>query len=106
MDNHIGLVYTHVHLDDIAPTLVENGVGFRAFRDMYASDPLCMDAAHAELCGSIWTTGHSALGIEMHSFFSEDLTFFNGDFQPTYLDFCNAADGTGDASFGDDLGVF
>ena len=25
-DNHIGLVYTGIHLDDVAPTLVQNDV--------------------------------------------------------------------------------
>ena len=83
LDNHLGLMYQGVHLDDIAPTLVENGVGFRAYRDTYKMDSACEASINEAFCGSLWCGGHSGLGVEFHSFFDKDRKFFNGDFAPT-----------------------
>ena len=64
LDNHLGLMYQGVHLDDIAPTLVENGVGFRAYRDTYKMDSACEASINEAFCGSLWCGGHSGLGVE------------------------------------------
>ena len=102
MDSHIGLVYRKAFLDDMAPTLVQNGVRFKAFKDIYASDSFCEMAKIENDCGSIWSEGVSGLGIEMHSFFNPDYPFFSGDFQPTYMDFCNFDTNKGLYSMDDD----
>ena len=106
LDSHIGLVYRETWLDDIAPTLVANGVNFHAMRDIYASDNYCQESKIESECGSIWSEGTSGLAIEMHSFFkpaSSDVdggkSFFTGDFAPTYMDFCNADTNRGAYSF-------
>ena len=92
-------MYQGVHLDDIAPTLVQNGVGFRAYRDVYKMDSTCLDSINDVFCGSLWCGGHSALGVEFHSFFDKDRKFFNGDFAPTYMDFCDALTNRGNTDF-------
>lgn len=102
MDNHVGLVYQGVHLDDIAPTLVQNSVGFHAFRDVYKEDKACSASSNEAYCGSIWTTGHSGLGIEMKAFFDPSKAFFNGEFAPTYMDFCDHKSNEGTKDMFDD----
>lgn len=105
LDNHIGLMYQGVHLDDVAPTLVQNGVGFRAYRDVYKMDSTCEASINRAFCGSLWCGGHSALGVEFHSFFDKDRKFFNGNFAPTYMNFCDAKTNTGTTDFFTDDGA-
>jgi len=70
-------------------------VGFHAFRLMYNNDKSCYESEHKEFCGSLWMGGHSGLGVEMHSFFDPDEKFFNGNFKPTYMNFCNIKTNSG-----------
>lgn len=105
LDSHLGFMYMGVHLDDIAPTLVQNGVGFKAYRDVYKMDSTCEASPNSAYCGSLWCGGHSGLGVEFHSFFDEDRQFFNGDFAPTYMDFCDALTNKGNTDFFTDDGA-
>ena len=102
LDSHIGIVYRGIYLDDIAPPLVQNDVSFHAFRDAWSADSLCLNATRERDCGSIWTEGTSGLGMEMHSFFSHEHTFFKDEFQPFYMNFCNDKTNKGAAEWDDD----
>ena len=104
LDSHIGLIYRDIWLDDIAPTLVENGVRFHA---MYGDpdDSYCVSSKIDYECGSIWSEGTAGLAIEMHSFFKPQTsdadggkTFFSDEFEPSFMDFCNAETNSGASS--------
>ena len=68
-------------------------------------DSYCVSSKIDYECGSIWSEGTAGLAIEMHSFFKPQTsdadggkTFFSDEFEPSFMDFCNAETNSGASS--------